>query len=217
MQRRSRSAATSKAKTVSWPLTVELPREQPQHDVLAKVWARQKIEDLMQQTYYQGSPAVEEMVTAHRARLQADEPVHELRGGRCSKRGRPVSRAGHAAAADARARAAAGRNAVGRLLRRRGRVRRVRFFRCRRSEGEEKRAEETKRQCDFRARPWLLEFRRGRDRSIQLARRSSHGTARRRRVRRYRLWKRWGTAGTWPFSPANSQPEPPDLEPLTLH
>ena len=34
------------------------------HDVLAKVWARQKIEDLMQQTFYQGSPAVEETVTA---------------------------------------------------------------------------------------------------------------------------------------------------------
>lgn len=48
---------------VSWPLAVELPRKQEAHDVLAKVWARQKIEDLMQQTYYQGSPAVEEMVT----------------------------------------------------------------------------------------------------------------------------------------------------------
>ena len=32
--------------------------------MLAKIWARQKIEDLMQQTYYQGSPAVEETVTA---------------------------------------------------------------------------------------------------------------------------------------------------------
>jgi Ca-activated chloride channel family protein len=49
---------------VSWPLTVELPRKQAEHDALAKVWARQKIEDLMQQTFYQGSPAVEEMVTA---------------------------------------------------------------------------------------------------------------------------------------------------------
>ncbi len=39
-------------------------RAKPQHDVLAKVWARQKIEDLMQQTFYAGSPAVEEMVTA---------------------------------------------------------------------------------------------------------------------------------------------------------
>src|SRR4030095_10396421 len=48
---------------VSWPLSVELPKKEVAHDVLAKVWARQKIEDLMQQTFYQGSPAVEEMVT----------------------------------------------------------------------------------------------------------------------------------------------------------
>jgi Ca-activated chloride channel family protein len=48
---------------VSWPLSVELPLAQKEHDVLAKVWARQKIEDLMHQTYYQGSPAIEEMVT----------------------------------------------------------------------------------------------------------------------------------------------------------
>lgn len=49
---------------VSWPLRVTLPENQPSHDVLAKVWARKKIEDLMQQTYYVGSPAVEEEVTA---------------------------------------------------------------------------------------------------------------------------------------------------------
>jgi len=49
---------------VSWPLRVTLPENQPSHDVLAKVWARKKIEDLMQQTYYAGSPAVEEEVTA---------------------------------------------------------------------------------------------------------------------------------------------------------
>jgi hypothetical protein len=48
---------------VSWPLRVELPMTQKANDVLAKTWARQKIEDLMHQTYYQGSPAVEEMVT----------------------------------------------------------------------------------------------------------------------------------------------------------
>ncbi len=48
---------------VQWPLTVRLPVEQKEHDALAKVWARQKVEDLMQQTFYQGSPAVEEMVT----------------------------------------------------------------------------------------------------------------------------------------------------------
>jgi len=49
---------------VSWPLQVTLPEDQPAHDVLAKVWSRKKIEDLMQQTYYMGSPAVEEEVTA---------------------------------------------------------------------------------------------------------------------------------------------------------
>jgi Ca-activated chloride channel family protein len=49
---------------VHWPLAVSLPVKQAEHDTLARVWARQKIEDLMQQSYYQGSPAVEEMVTA---------------------------------------------------------------------------------------------------------------------------------------------------------
>jgi len=51
-------------KPASWPLTVELPATSSEHEVLSKVWARQKIEDLMHQTYYQGSPAVEEEVTA---------------------------------------------------------------------------------------------------------------------------------------------------------
>ena len=49
---------------VSWTLDVDLPGEQPAHDVLSKVWARRKIEALMHQTYYQGSPSVEEEVTA---------------------------------------------------------------------------------------------------------------------------------------------------------
>lgn len=48
----------------AWPLDVQLPAAAPQHDVLAKVWARQKIESLMQSSYYQGTPAVEEEVTA---------------------------------------------------------------------------------------------------------------------------------------------------------
>lgn len=47
----------------SWTLNARLPEDEPAHDVLAKVWARQKIEALMQQTFYQGSPAVEEEVT----------------------------------------------------------------------------------------------------------------------------------------------------------
>lgn len=49
---------------VSWPLDVTLSNENKEHDALAKIWARRKIEDLMQQTFYQGSPAVEEEVTA---------------------------------------------------------------------------------------------------------------------------------------------------------
>ena len=49
---------------VSWPLRVELPVSEPRHDVLAKVWARHKIEELMHQTYYAGSPQVEETVTS---------------------------------------------------------------------------------------------------------------------------------------------------------
>jgi Ca-activated chloride channel family protein len=46
-----------------WPLDAALPKDQPANDVLAKVWARKKIEDLMHQTYYIGSPAIEEQVT----------------------------------------------------------------------------------------------------------------------------------------------------------
>lgn len=49
---------------VSWPLTVSLPADESGHDVLAQVWARKKIEAVMHQSYYAGSPAVEETVTA---------------------------------------------------------------------------------------------------------------------------------------------------------
>jgi len=49
---------------VRWPLRVELPAREPRHDVLAKVWARHKIEELMHQTYYAGSPQVEQTVTS---------------------------------------------------------------------------------------------------------------------------------------------------------
>ena len=84
--------------------------------MLAKVWARQKIEDLMQQSFYAGSPEVEEVVTRTGARLQTDEPVHELRGGRFREAGRGT-RAGQAAAPNAGAGAAAGRHSLGGLLR----------------------------------------------------------------------------------------------------
>ena len=48
---------------VHWMLDVDLPAFAEQNDVLEKVWARQKIEDLMHQTYYVGSPEVEDAVT----------------------------------------------------------------------------------------------------------------------------------------------------------
>ena len=49
---------------IQWPLAVNLPKEQAANDVLAKVWSRRKIEDLMHKAYYGGSPAIEEEVTA---------------------------------------------------------------------------------------------------------------------------------------------------------
>jgi len=50
-------------KPASWPLQVMLPPNEQRNEVLAKVWARHKIEDLMQQTFYAGSPEVEAAVT----------------------------------------------------------------------------------------------------------------------------------------------------------
>jgi Ca-activated chloride channel family protein len=47
----------------AWPLEVTFPIVARDHMALSKVWARQKIESLMQQTYYAGSPEVEEEVT----------------------------------------------------------------------------------------------------------------------------------------------------------
>jgi Ca-activated chloride channel family protein len=48
---------------VAWPLQVNLLKEEPEHDVLAKVWARNKIESLMDQSFYQDPPEVVEEVT----------------------------------------------------------------------------------------------------------------------------------------------------------
>ncbi|MFO8013550.1 MAG: VIT domain-containing protein [Phycisphaerae bacterium] len=47
----------------AWPLAVHLPVREVRHDVLAKVWARRKIEELMHTTFYAGSPEVKEAVT----------------------------------------------------------------------------------------------------------------------------------------------------------
>ena len=49
---------------VSWPLDVDFAADATYHAAIEKVWARQKIEDLMQQTFYKGSPAIEEEVTS---------------------------------------------------------------------------------------------------------------------------------------------------------
>ncbi len=59
-----RITGKAEGEPVAWTVPVTLPARQEQHDVLAKVWARQKIESLMHQTYYAGSPAVEEAVTS---------------------------------------------------------------------------------------------------------------------------------------------------------
>ena len=105
---------------VSWPLEVTLSAEQPEHDVLAKVWAREKIEDLMQSTYYGGSPAVEEEVTALALQYRLMSQYTSFVAVDAEKAGE-IEAAGHAAAADVGAAAAAGRDAVRGLLRRRGR------------------------------------------------------------------------------------------------
>lgn len=59
-----RIAGNVEGRPASWPLQVFLPQNEGRNDVLAKVWARNKIEDLMQQTFYAGSPEVEDLVTS---------------------------------------------------------------------------------------------------------------------------------------------------------
>ncbi len=56
-------SGNAEGEPVSWPVTIVVPSEEEEHAVLSKVWARNSIEDLMQQTYYAGSPEVEEEVT----------------------------------------------------------------------------------------------------------------------------------------------------------
>jgi Ca-activated chloride channel family protein len=48
---------------VSYPLRVRFPREESAHDVLPQVWARRKIEQLMDQTYFADAPEVIEEIT----------------------------------------------------------------------------------------------------------------------------------------------------------
>jgi Ca-activated chloride channel family protein len=53
----------AEGKALSWPLAVELPRKEAGNDVLATVWARKKIESLMDQIWVDGSPEMIEEVT----------------------------------------------------------------------------------------------------------------------------------------------------------
>jgi len=82
----------------SWPLPVSFPGTVPENGVLAKVWARNKIEDLMQSTYYAGSPVVEEAVTeiALEYRLMSQYTsfvaVDESRAGEIEEPARPPRR-----------------------------------------------------------------------------------------------------------------------------
>ncbi len=50
-------------KPAKWTLPVTFPATAAENGVLAQVWARNRIEELMQQTFYAGSPEVEEEVT----------------------------------------------------------------------------------------------------------------------------------------------------------
>lgn len=53
----------AEGKPLSYSLDVDFPNQDPAHEVLTKVWARNKIEDLMSMAYYADSPPVVEEVT----------------------------------------------------------------------------------------------------------------------------------------------------------
>ena len=56
-------SGTAEGKPLTYTLDVTLPDEKPTHDVLAKVWARKKIEDLSAQMYHEDTPEVIEEIT----------------------------------------------------------------------------------------------------------------------------------------------------------
>ncbi len=58
-----RISGEAEGKPVSWPLTVKLPVKEPRNNVLGTVWARKKIESLMDQIWVDGSPEMIEEVT----------------------------------------------------------------------------------------------------------------------------------------------------------
>ena len=56
-------SGSAEGKPLTYTLDVTLPDEKPTHDVLAKVWARRKIEDLSAQMYHEETPEVIEEIT----------------------------------------------------------------------------------------------------------------------------------------------------------
>ena len=56
-------SGTAEGQPLTYTLNVTLPDADPTHDVLAKVWARKKIEDLSGQTFYADTPEVIEEIT----------------------------------------------------------------------------------------------------------------------------------------------------------
>ena len=56
-------SGVAEGKPLSYSLDVVLPRAQPKHGVLSKMWARKKIEDISAQMYYADTPEVVEEIT----------------------------------------------------------------------------------------------------------------------------------------------------------
>ena len=56
-------SGTAEGQPLTYTLNVTLPDANPTHDVLAKVWARKKIEDLSAQMFYADTPEVIEEIT----------------------------------------------------------------------------------------------------------------------------------------------------------
>ena len=70
---RLKLSGVAEGKPLSYSLDVTLPRAQPAHGVLSKMWARKKIEDISAQMFYADTPEVIEEITqvAHAYRLMS--------------------------------------------------------------------------------------------------------------------------------------------------
>ena len=60
---RLKLSGVAEGKPLSYSLDVTLPRAQPAHGVLSKMWARKKIEDISAQMFYADTPEVVEEIT----------------------------------------------------------------------------------------------------------------------------------------------------------